>query len=293
VYYEGAQTAEIVISLDDNAFAFLYEDKDSNELRPLHNLFHRGHRLSVPDGWQYLNCERSGPRSSFPMSDAVVRGRRQLGVRGEYAAHFLSVFGEESVAKAVQHEAAASPSLRDQTDAWLREVSPGSNVRVYHHTEMDLVRLSVQFRDTRATSREYRPTNVGFGITYLLPVIVAGLAARSGSLLMVENPEAHLHPRGQGRMGQFLARVAAGGVQVLVETHSDHLLNGIRVSVHDGELPPEDVAIHYFERRVTDERFVHGVTSPGLDRDGRIDQWPDGFFDQWENALQKLLFPAG
>jgi predicted ATPase len=78
-----------------------------------------------------------------------------------------------------------------------------------------------------------------------------------------------------------------------VETHSDHLLNGIRVAVHDGQLAPEDAAIHYFERRVVEERFVHGVTSPRLDRDGRIDQWPDGFFDEWENALQKLLSPAG
>lgn len=291
VLYEGAQSETIGIRLGDELYLFDYARPEANEL-PLAD----DRTLDSPLGgrpWQYLNCERVGPRSSFAMSDAVVRGRRQIGVRGEYAAHFLSVWGDERVAKSLRHAGTASRDLRSQIDAWMGEVSPGAHLGVVHHTEMDLVRLSVSFVENRVRSRSHRPTNVGFGITYILPVIVAGLAAKPGALLMLENPEAHLHPRGQARMGEFLARVAANDVQVIIETHSDHLLNGVRLAVHGGQLAPDDIAIHYFERTVVDERITHRTTSPRIDRDGRIDQWPAGFFDEWDNALDKLLMPPG
>lgn len=70
--------------------------------------------------------------------------------------------------------------------------------------------------------------NVGFGISYVLPIVLALVKAKKGELIILENPEAHLHPRGQRKMGELIARAAQGGVQVIVETHSDHILNGIR-----------------------------------------------------------------
>ena len=93
-------------------------------------------------------------------------------------------------------------------------------------------------------------------------------------------------------MGEFLALVSKGGVQLLLETHSDHLLNGIRLAVHGGRVPPEDVAIHYFVKEAEKGRSVHKVVSPRIDRNGRIDTWPDGFFDEWDNALNHLILPA-
>ena len=81
-----------------------------------------------------------------------------------------------------------------------------------------------------ALADRMRPTNMGFGVSYALPVITAGLLAPAGSLLVVENPEAHLHPAGQSRVGRFLAHLAASGVQVVAETHSDHVLNGVRLA---------------------------------------------------------------
>ena len=153
--------------------------------------------------------------------------------------------------------------------------------------------LSFSFVTGGATSRSLRPTSVGFGLSYTLPVVVALLAARPGSLVLVENPEAHLHPRGQMAMGDLIIRAAAAGAQVIVETHSDHVLNGIRVAVKEGRGAPDQVAIHYFQRitetRGGDERIVHVVQSPRIDADGRVDSWPQGFFDQYDIALEKLL----
>lgn len=97
-----------------------------------------------------------------------------------------------------------------------------------------------------AKSDFQRPQNVGFGLTQLFPIIVAILAAREGDIILIENPEVHLHPKAQQDVGTLLARVAASGVQVVVETHSDHVLNGVRLAVKSKSIVPADVAIHFF-----------------------------------------------
>ena len=141
--------------------------------------------------------------------------------------------------------------------------------------------VTLGLRTSDATSF-HRPVNVGFGLTQVLPIIVAALAAKEGDLLLIENPEVHLHPAGQALMGQFLAEVAAAGVQVLVESHSDHLLNGIRRAVKSEKISPSAVALHFFKPRDEDGEQV---TTPILDSTGNIDHWPAGFFDQLDKDL--------
>ena len=141
-------------------------------------------------------------------------------------------------------------------------------------------------------SNPYRATNVGFGITYTLPILIAILSAPAGTLLLLENPEAHLHPQGQAMMGNLLALAANCGVQVVLETHSDHVLNGVRLAVHGGKIKPEDVCLHFFQRIEQNDQASTQVSSPRIDRNGRIDQWPDGFFDEWDKSLDSLLEPA-
>jgi len=104
---------------------------------------------------------------------------------------------------------------------------------------------------------------------------------------MIENPEAHMHPRGQTRLGQLATRAAAAGVQVIVETHSDHFMDGARIDVKNGILEPENTAFHYFERH---GNVVRAIT-PSVDADGRLDSWPTGFFDQHDENVVQLLVP--
>ena len=244
------------------------------------------------DEFQYLRAERIGPRTSFEMSDYQVRQHRQLGTGGEFTAHFLSLFEQESIVNhALRHNSAESDQLRAQVEAWLSELSPGTRLSSKTHPGMDLVTLEYSFTTGKMVSNPYRPTNVGFGITYTLPILVALLSAKHGALLLLENPEAHLHPQGQARMGELIARAAGGGVQILLETHSDHVLNGIRLAVHSGKIDPAQVKLHYFRRGRTDGQSGCEVVSPKIDPDGRIDQWPDGFFDEFDKSLEALLVP--
>ena len=93
-------------------------------------------------------------------------------------------------------------------------------------------------------------------------------------------------------MGVLLAKAAAAGIQIVVETHSDQVLNGLRVAARDGIVSPESVAVHYFSRQETEKGGSYSVVnSPEMDADGRFDDWPEGFFDEWDTQLERLLSP--
>ena len=94
-------------------------------------------------------------------------------------------------------------------------------------------------------------------------------------------------------MGELLALAASCGVQVVIETHSDHILNGICIAVHGGKLRPEDLQLHYFHRQKKQDQAFIEVVSPRINRRGRIDKWPDGFFDEWDKNMELLLEPVG
>ena len=175
-------------------------------------------------------------------------------------------------------------SLTRQTQLWMRQIVPELELEVEKLVRSDQVRLGL--RNQGIQTDFLRPPNIGFGISYALAVVVAVLMAERDSILLLENPEAHLHPFGQSRLGDFLARAAGAGVQVIVETHSDHLLNGARVAVKRTLLSPRAVAIHFFSAPYETARRV---VSPRIDADGRIDPWPTGFFDQAELDLMELL----
>ncbi|MEM7726812.1 MAG: DUF3696 domain-containing protein [Cyanobacteria bacterium P01_A01_bin.45] len=240
--------------------------------------------------FHYLQAERIGPRLVNEMSyDKVVR-LRELGTQGEYAGHFLYVFGREPIPISnLAHPQAKSMDLIDQVEGWMREISPGTRININSNPDIDLMNLQYSYGD----SNPYRSTNVGFGISYTLPIIVAVLSSEPGTLILVENPEAHLHPKGQAKMGELLALAASCNIQVVLETHSDHVLNGIRLAVHSGKIHPNSVQLHYLQRRENRGLTVTEVVSPIIDRNGRIDKWPDGFFDEWDKSLDGLLEPAG
>lgn len=180
-------------------------------------------------------------------------------------------------------------NLLDQTTGWLQELSPGSRPQPIALDDGDATALRFSYSGSTvdSASRKHKAVNVGFGLTYCLPIIVASLSAPTGSILLIENPEAHLHPRGQAALGLLLAKCASDGVQIIVETHSDHVINGIRVATKNGEIDNNDISVHFFSREL--ETGETTVKSPVLHSNGRFSEWPEGFFDQWSKALDELL----
>ncbi len=184
---------------------------------------------------------------------------------------------------------AATPKLYDQISGWLQHLSPGVRLDAERIRQTDLVTLGFSYNSTQLAqdSERRRPTNVGFGLTYCLPIVTACLSAPPGALLLLENPEAHLHPRGQAALGTLLAKCAADGVQILVETHSDHVLNGIRLAVKHQTIANTDVSLCHFVRDTdTGDSYIQ---NPMILPDGELSSWPEGFFDEWEISLEELL----
>lgn len=244
-------------------------------------------------GFQYLRADRIFPAVSYPRSHEVAIRRGFLGARGEHTVNYLRYHQDEAVKHdRLRHPDAASATLLDQAEAWMQEVCPGVNLQAEEIADTDSVRLSFRFGTAGPSSSErYRPTNVGFGLTYTLPIVVACLTADSDTIVLLENPEAHLHPRGQTQMAFLACRAVAAGAQVVLETHSDHVLNGVRLAVKHGELPPSAVTLHYFRRTVATfrEPSRFEIITPEIGADGMLSRWPAGFFDEWDQSLDALL----
>ena len=221
----------------------------------------------------YLTAERIGPREVYPLEDPS--STQVVGPQGESAASLLHWGRDEHVLEDLVLPGTPHTRLR-QVEIRMREFFPGCSLEVQQVPQANGVTLGLRTSDA---TDFHRPIHVGFGITQVLPVVVAALSAQPGDLLLIENPEVHLHPAGQALMGGFLSSVAAAGIQVLLETHSDHVLNGVRRAVKASVIDPADVCLHFFRDR---ELGGDQVISPAIDADGNLDAWPEGFFDQFD-----------
>lgn len=233
----------------------------------------------------FLSAMRIGTTEVFPAPDASEPVWADVGWQGEYATWWFEKCMDEDVAPSRWHPNEPAPSLRKQFNAWASTLFPGAEANAQRITGTSLVRLELR---NHGADEWRRPANIGYGLTYALPILVAGLIAKPGQLLVVDSPEAHLHPMGQSLMGRFLAMLATSGVQVILETHSDHVLNGVRLAVSRGDLLPNDTAIHFFNSRPRTIGDPAHVTSPKIDANGGLSEWPLGFFDQAERDLAAL-----
>lgn len=234
----------------------------------------------------YVSADRLGPRKFYSHSEVHARDGN-LGTKGEYAVNYLLARRDDRLPKGDRRCPDDLPSRRfiDVVDHWLGEITPGAHLQLDEIDDADAIIAGYAFdRPGDVRTRAFRAMNVGFGLSYTLPVLVS-LLAPTGSLCLIENPEAHLHPKGQTKLAELAARAALMGVQLIVETHSDHFMDGVRIAVRDGLIAPGQAVFHYFER--LGGRTI--VKSPNLDADGRLSEWPTGFFDQHEENLARLI----
>jgi len=244
--------------------------------------------LKTFSNFHYIRTDRAIPSITYPLSEKHVRNG-SIGFNGEYTTHYLAKNRHKSLSiKKLKHPHSTTEQLLENVSKWLNEISSGIEVSVTLHEQLQLASLTYQYEYGEQTTSQYTPLNIGFGITYVLPIIVAILKSKPGDLLIIENPESHLHPAGQTKIAELCTIAAACDVQVIVETHSDHFLNGVRVATKKRILKPDESKIYYFEKA---ENSMETIAHPlNIDSDGRIDQWPKGFFDEWDNKLDELLW---
>jgi len=233
----------------------------------------------------FISAVRMGTQDVYPSPSEPSPIQANVGIRGDYAPWWYEQHLDYEIDHKRVHASERALTLRRQLNAWLNQLFPGAEANAQKLPNTDLIQLL--FRNSK-TDVWRKPANIGYGLTYAFPILVAGLLARPGQLLIIDSPEAHLHPLGQSNMGKFLARVAASGVQVLVETHSDHVLNGARLAVKSKVIESRDVSILFFNRPPQKNGDPEHIIAPSIDEAGNLSDWPVGFFDQAENDLAVL-----
>lgn len=218
---------------------------------------------------QYVSAGRLGPQNYSERRDSLDAS--WYGVKGEYIINVLANKGEE---------------FQNKIRSVLSEVLSGATLKT---VTKDSERIEL-YMDSVNSGQEYRPTNVGFGYSFVLPVIVAALLAPKGSILIIENPEAHLHPGAQSRLTKFLIEIAQqNDIQLFIETHSDHVVNGLRIAMKQKfcNMKPCDAEIAFFSHNEdTSEPTVEIIK---CDEFGELSSYPDDFLDEWTNQLINLV----
>ena len=169
-------------------------------------------------------------------------------------------------------------ALKEKLDAFGRESGLFDDISVKQLTGMEGGPFQLQVRKFGKGGRKGPRRNlmdVGFGISQVLPVLAALFRADGPPMFLLQQPELHLHPSAQAALGSLFCRTAESGRQLLVETHSDYILDRIRLDIRDQrtKLKPEDVSILYFERGDADVR-VHPIR---FDKDGNVRDTPPGY----------------
>lgn len=215
----------------------------------------------------YISAGRLGPVSDVVRNDTIAPDK--VGTKGEYLINALS------------HQ---TPEFVSFAGKKLSEILGGGSVNIPDHNATRL-ELKLNSRDSDA---KFNPVNVGFGYSYVLPVIVSALLAENGSVLIVENPEAHLHPGAQSRIMEFLIKQALEkNLQLIIETHSDHVVNGLRISMKKKLMSPSDGIIQHFA-------YDNGIITPVIteitsDKLGNLSSYPDDFMDEWTEQMIQLV----
>lgn len=229
----------------------------------------------------YLSVERVGVQNTY---DLNVHNPLNIGDKGRYAFSYLSYFGQEALKESafLYNPEEVGMSLNNQVNYWM-DYLLGFQIRVKPIPEVDQV---IAMYSNSKNNRYYRAANVGTGVTYIAMLIIAALSCKKGDTLIIENPEIHLHPRAQSRLMEFAAFLCERGLQIIMETHSDHIYNGMRKCIKRNTLDRENIAAYYFELDETMQTKIHHIS---FNDQGAEENHPYGMFDQFDDDLDELI----
>ena len=228
----------------------------------------------------HLGPIRLTPKVNYDPSS----GRPDVGSAGEYTAYVLHTRGNQKLMFPLPNGNREYVSLNEALNLWLESFGLASGAK----TE-DNGRLGIGLRlNLISGGNEVDLTSVGTGVSQVLPVLVSCLIARKSTVLLLEEPELHLHPKLQMDLADFLIACCKSGRQIIIETHSEHIINRIRRRIAEGDDRELNdlIGILFVEQS-------NGITqyrSPSINKFGGLgSDWPDGFLDVGAGEMENLL----
>lgn len=278
-YITGSKNINVEITLDnkENVKMRLFVNED-NEM--CITITDDSKKILENEDLIYLSADRTGVQDAYNINTV---DNERIGIHCEYAFGYLSKNGistglEDIFIKNINY----GKGLGNQVDYWLEYIL-GYSIQVEEIVDTDLIK--VMYRKS-SSAKMFRPRHVGTGVSYVASIIIAALSCKKDSIIIVENPEIHLHPAAQSKLIEFFAFLASRGVQVIIETHSDHIFNGMRKSIKRGEITSENSQVYFFKQ---DEKGICNPINIEISKTGAIINQQNGLFDQFDDDLDELL----
>lgn len=246
---------------------------------------------------RYLGPLRDEPKPIYPLE--VVGSPTEVGYRGEHTAAILDLNGGVNITYTPSSEFSSernevnisalrvdTATLHDAVVDWLKYLGVAEEV-----TTRDQGKFGHQLQvSTSGINKSHDLTNVGVGVSQVLPIIVMALLADSPSVLIFEQPELHLHPKVQARLADFFLSMALQGKQCILETHSEYLIERLRrrIAEAEGDALSSTIKIYFVEQN-KGETICRPVQ---ISKYGAIQDWPRDFFDQSGIETEEILTAA-
>lgn len=277
------ETYNVQTSLDEIPAEdiLIFDDIDDSEQSDL---------ISDEFGFHYLSCHRIGVTDIYAKN---MLNESDFGIDGEYAMAYLLKNESKNVENELVVEGAdVTNSLLEQVNYWLNYIV-GTTLAINDIKKTNYLQVKYNNNPANASSEALycRPINVGSGISYLISIIISCLGSEEDSIIVIENPEIHLHPKAQSRLCDFIYFVSKAGRQLFVETHSDHIFNGLRVGVATKKIQQEDISVNFLAMNEHCETQCNPIIFKEYGKIvGTNDEMDiDDLFDQFEIDLNRML----
>ncbi|MBQ7382029.1 MAG: DUF3696 domain-containing protein [Paludibacteraceae bacterium] len=288
--YKVGKLTKLVVDKDDyysSQSSFSEKQEKGEEKKILRQLPHYINEVFDSNNIHYVSANRMGPvsfveRKEIPESHSVgANGDMTINTLHTYQLKIEPIMNEDITDT-------ASHTLIDSVAIWMDYIMNGEKGSVTvddgSDTSKTETRSSVLRLDFIQNDRSYHAYNVGFGYSYILSIVVTALIAKAGNIVIVENPEAHLHPEAQFRLTELLVKLATRGVQVFIETHSEHVVNAVRLAVIRKQfaITNDQIGLFFFD-------YDYSKRDLSIEKNGRIEDWPSRFFDQYQLELAQII----
>lgn len=271
------ESDEVIISLDNCSLSFIGGEQKSERKLYVHSN-HPERMQELLKNFAYLCAERQGPRFEYEIGN---NDDNSCGCHGENTSNIIANEWNTRIdtKRVFNRETKEDNLFKIQMDSWVDYIFPGIALWI-QLTGSNNYQVLVNDRFHNVTTYA---SNIGFGISYALPIIVESLLVKENGWIVVENPEAHLHAKAQSNMGYFLGVMAASGIRMIIETHSEHIVNGIRRAATTGtNLSPKDVNVYFFKNKSDYDLIT-------IDDEGNLSDFPVDFFDQSRQDLLEII----
>jgi len=238
---------------------------------------------------RYIGPLREAPKRFYFFNDLR---RIDIGINGEYTPLVLAIEQEQKIPKYYrciyeskrikEYEIRDSDKMLEAVNWWLSECMKLPNIT----SVVGLGGVPGQVKLNSSGIEVYLP-DVGFGVSQILPILVECLRTREGETIILEQPEIHLHPSLQSKLADFFICMAKSGKRLVVETHSEHLINRLCLRIAQEESGEVKELLNTLFVSFDEKQQTSVVKPIQINEFGEIENWPVGFFD--ENDARDLM----